>query len=364
MRLVWFGALALLHLLSACAAIPNDSATEAAPSEVLIEFFFATDRLHTGSPDPADAFGSERGSVSYGRGVVAIPVERARSQFADYTGRNVNYGMRTASTAVLRSLTGTPEENFFADLSHNTRTKPDKSVLVYIHGYGRRFATSARNAALVAYEVGYQGTPVVYSWPSKGSAAHYVADSTTVEWSTPHLRDFIRELAQRTDATAIHLVAHSMGNRALLKALSELVREPGQQETWKIGEIVLLAPDVDRAIFERDYAPQLLSAGARLTLYVSSMDIPLMASKQVHTYPRLGDARDGPFVLAGVETIDATAALSIVESHSYYRENPAVMADLHYLLSERRGARDRPTLERIDTRAGSYWRVRADWPPE
>ena len=362
MKRLWPFAVTLLPLLAACAALPSGR-EDAEPTEVLVDVFFATDRAHTDSSDPSKAFGGERGSISYGRGVVAIPIERSLSPFADHSVRNVSYRTITTPGAVLRSLYPMAEEPFFGDLSQRARSRPDKSVLVYIHGYSRRFATSLKNAATVAYELGYQGTPIVYSWPSKGSAAHYVADSTNVEWTTPHLRDFIRDLTHRTDAAKVHLVGHSMGNRALLRALSELAREQ-PQEKWKFGEIILLAPDVDRAIFERDYAPRLLSLGARVTLYISAIDIPLMASRQVHTYPRLGDARDGPFLHVGIETIDATAAQSLAESHAYYRQNAAVMSDLHYLLNEGRAAAERPTLTRVDTENGAYWKVIEDWLPE
>jgi len=67
---------------------------------------------------------------------------------------------------------------------------------------------------------------------------------------------------------------------------------------------------------------------------------------------------------AGVETIDATSAQSLAESHAYYRENAAVMSDLHFLLNEGRSAAERPTLTRVDTEAGKYWKVIEDWSPE
>jgi hypothetical protein len=34
-----------------------------------------------------------------------------------------------------------------------------------------------------------------------------------------------------------------------------------------------------------------------------------------------------------------------------------VQADLHYLLVERRGAGERPTLKAVDTEQGRYWRA-------
>ena len=53
----------------------------------------------------------------------------------------------------------------------------------------------------------------------------YTVDKTNVAWTVPHLKTFLLGIAQRSHAGAIHLIAHSMGNRALTSALRELALE-------------------------------------------------------------------------------------------------------------------------------------------
>ena len=137
----------------------------------------------------------------------------------------------------------------------------------------------------------------------------------------------------------------------------QLVDDADAKDGWKFGEILLIAPDLDRDIFERDVAPAIVQSPSRVTLYVSSVDVPLRISKSVNLYPRVGDASEEPFIFHGIDTIDASNVADVTIGHSYYRESPEVLKDLYYLLVQRRGADDRPTLEAVDTAKGRYWKI-------
>ena len=96
-----------------------------------------------------------------------------------------------------------------------------------------------------------------------------------------------------------------------------------------------------------------------MTLYVSSDDFPLMASAKVYQYPRLGDARYGPAIIKGIETIDVSDTVSMGSGHGYYEEDRETMEDLYYLINEGKGASDRPTLLEVETDEGTYWRLKS-----
>jgi esterase/lipase superfamily enzyme len=66
------------------------------------------------------------------------------------------------------------------------------------------------------------GAPIFYSWPSNGKTADYFKDETNITWSTPHLEEFLGLIAQKSGAERIHIIAHSMGNRAVCDALKAL----------------------------------------------------------------------------------------------------------------------------------------------
>lgn len=343
-------------VFSGCAVVPAEEAAQ--PTEALVDIMYATDRNVTGNTDVMTFYGEERGQLNFGVAQVAIRIDKSVSPFADYSIWNLRFKGGTSKKAELVRIEPLNNENFLSSLSNRIQKSADKSALVYTHGYSRKFARAAKTTAMLAYELRYQGIPVLYSWPSKGSPSAYLGDRTTIEWTVPNFYKFLKDLTLRTNVETIHVVAHSMGNQAFLAAFMRLLEDPEITANWKFGEIVLVAPDVDRGIFKRDIAPVIVQADSRITLYVSSIDIPLMASRSVNLYPRLGDARETPVIIKGIETIDASEAASLISGHTYYRESPEVLADLYYLINERRAASVRPTLEPVDSPAGRFWKIK------
>src|SRR5439155_22255307 len=105
--------------------------------------------------------------------------------------------------------------------------------------------------------------------PSRGGAGKYLADEQSVEFCVPDLEQFLTLIANTSGATKIHLIAHSMGNRALLRALSNL-RTAGHAPA-NLAEAVFTAPDVDRDIFTQ-LVTAVTALAQRTTLYASSRD--------------------------------------------------------------------------------------------
>jgi len=328
------------------------------PNEAVVNLWYATDRNVTGESDAKEFFGIERGKLSFGICQVGIDLNERITPFIDNTLWQLDTDKEQSAPTELRSIKTIPKAEFFTQMQQRLNASDEKSVLLYIHGYMRSFEMAAREAARLAYEISYPGIPVLYSWPSRNSLMNYMADVAGVDWSTTHLREFLEDLTLKTHGATIHVVAHSLGNRGLLNALVKLREESEKHNLpWKFGEIVLVAPDFDRATFVRDIAPVLVNSGSRITLYVSAVDIPLLASKMLSAYPRLGDGHDGPTVIPGIETIDATEAVGWASGHTYYRRNLQVLSDLHYLISDHMSAAERPTLKAVESPAGIYWKL-------
>jgi esterase/lipase superfamily enzyme len=94
--------------------------------------------------------------------------------------------------------------------------------------------------------------------------------------------------------------------------------------------------------------------GRRVTLYASSRDHALQFSKQENTAPRAGLA-DDILVLAGMDSIDATAVDTEMVGHFYYAENRSVLSDIFNLLRDASPADRRFGIHRIRRGAKSYW---------
>ncbi|MCB0434078.1 MAG: alpha/beta hydrolase, partial [Mangrovimonas sp.] len=194
------------------------------------------------------------------------------------------------------------------------------------------FADAAKRTAQISYDLKFDGEAVFYSWPSKESVAEYTRDESNIEWAQHDLELFLTDYISKSGAEEIYLVAHSMGNRGLTRAITNVIKEHPEYKE-KIKEIILAAPDIDADVFKRDIAPKMIQTIQKpITLYVSSDDLALKASKEVHGYARAGDSGDGLVVINGIETVDATGIDTSFLSHSYFADTSSIIADIFDLI--------------------------------
>jgi esterase/lipase superfamily enzyme len=242
-------------------------------------------------------------------------------------------------------------DNFFQDVHAKVTSSATKSAFVFIHGYNVSFEDAARRTAQMAYDLGFDGAPILYSWPSQGKTQEYPADEESVQWTVEHLRMFLIDVAQKSGAQRVQLIAHSMGNRALVNALDQLAET---HSTVKFREVVLAAPDIDADIF-RQLSAAIRSQSGRVTLYASSADLALTASQQFHKYARAGESGKNLMVLPGIDTIDATRVDTGFLGHSYFADNRSILADVFHLFRYDLPAQDRFGLQQKRWNQLSYW---------
>ena len=351
-------AIASLSLIVAACVSSPPRPTQSVPPQILVPVLYATDRVVEDPSDPEKYFGSGNANLSFGVATVALSTRKqGATRVADWSRWEARDTDATNRNELL-SVDPMAKGAFDQLLDRNAADSDDRSVLVYIHGYSRKFKTAAKNLAILAYEIDLRGVPVLYSWPSKGTPLAYEEDGVSLQQSTAHLQAFLRELVTERDVDTVHIAAHSMGNRGLLKALVELVENQDVNENWRFGEIVLFAPDVSEAAFRRNYLPLLRSLESRITLYVSGVDLPLRMSANKNSSKRIGDANERVFIGEGVETVDLTPVTQAIGAHSAYRGNSELQMDLYYLINRRLAADDRPTLDPVDSESGRYWSAR------
>ncbi|HEU4818824.1 alpha/beta hydrolase [Janthinobacterium sp.] len=325
----------------------------------VVKVYFATDRQRDVGKPPAQRFSGERnimegnGPLSYGSCDISIPRDHRMGQLESPSLWRLEFRDDPAKHVVVLSADVQDRDNYFAALKTQIRASAGKSAFIFIHGYNVTFEDAARRTGQMAYDLGFDGAPVFYSWPSRGEVASYTIDENNIEWSTPHITAFLADFLASTEAAQVYLVGHSMGNRGLARAVADLLAAQPQL-AQKITEIILSAPDIDAAIFKHDIAPQLAHARNPVTLYASSQDLALVASKAVHGYPRAGDSGAGMLIVAGVETIDATGVDTSFMKHSYFAEKRSALSDMFYLIRNQARA-DQRFLDPVDTPAGRYW---------
>jgi len=201
----------------------------------------------------------------------------------------------------------------------------------------------------------FDGAPILYSWPSQGELVEYTIDETNVAWTQPHFKAFLLAVARQSGATSIHLIAHSMGNRALTSALEDLADEM-RDSTHLFRQVVLAAPDIDADTFRQEIAPAIVKTADRVTLYASSLDEALALSKRVHGYPRAGESGEQLVVVPGVDTIDVSAVDTGLIGHDYYTDSSGVVADLVDVIQGALPPQKRPwLLPKQQADALTYW---------
>ena len=321
-----------------------------------VKVFYATDRLRTASQNPADIYGVRRDILSYGVCEVGIPRDHRMGELERPVVWRLEFREDPKKHVVLLSVEQQTKENFFRSIGERIKASSGSNAFVFVHGFNTSFAEAARRTAQMSYDLGFNGAPVFYSWPSQGTSSGYPVDETNVEWTQAHLKAFLEEFAKTTRAENIYLIAHSLGNRALTGALKDLYGENAQFR-GRFREVILAAPDIDADVFKRDIAPQIVTVNPTVTLYASSQDEALKVSKRFHGYARAGDSYEGLVLEPGIETIDSTDVKSSFLGHSYFAESNSIIADIFTLINSRKRADQRPGLRAIKAQGSMYWKI-------
>lgn len=327
------------------------------PDYAVVKTFFATDRNLTGKTKPDEMFGAIRSKIRYGACDVSIPRDHRLGELESPSIWRFEFREDPEKHVVLLGTTIFDKDKFFSDVAASMRQSTISNALVFVHGYNVTFEDAARRTAQISYDLCFKGAPVFYSWPSQGTTPDYFVDEQTIEWAEANLRSFLEDFFTRSDAQNIYLIAHSMGNRALSRAVASLLtNKPALRN--KLKEVILTAPDIDTDIFKRDIAPAFTASGQVVTLYASSKDLALVASKKVHGNPRAGDSGQGLVVVQGIETIDATNVDTNLLGHSYCFESKSVIADMYYLINYNLRAPQRFALSPVSAQEGQYWKLK------
>lgn len=302
-----------------------------------VRVFYGTNRAPTGDVKPALFYGQGRGDLQYGYLTVTIPEGHKEAEletqprWAEYTFRLSEMSTRRRYV-LLDQISPLSKDDFVRALRRQITDSHSKDLFIFVHGFNNTFEDAARRAAQMAYDLDFDGTPILYSWPSQGSATAYAADEATVGISGRKMADFIETVVGQSGAERIHVIAHSMGNRTLIEALQTFLAKRAPDKRQHIfGQIVFTAPDVDRDYFV-DAIESVRGAAERVTLYASDNDYALRSSQFLHGAPRAGTAGDVIIRLPGLDTIDMSAVPADALGHSYFAANSGAIYDIFRIL--------------------------------
>lgn len=213
--------------------------------------------------------------------------------------------------------------------------------VLYVHGFNISFEKGCRRALLLRQNADLDDRFLWFSWPSDGAVINYTRDESDLYWSVPDLAEAIVTLDSRFGTERVNVVGHSLGARGVVLALSEVAN---RHPDIRLGEVALLAPDMDFEIFAR-ILTRIRPIADSITVYVTEGDLPLALSEQLHGYPRLGEAGNDVSILEGVEVVDLSS-LPVWDptGHLYHIYDPVLGQDLSRLLKDGESAAQRPNL--------------------
>ncbi len=319
--------------------------------------WYATNRTASGNTEPARIYGADVASkLTYGRAVVTIPTTHKPGNIELPSIWRLEREPDPKRHFVLKSVSPSGLDAVRAEMKARLDGTDAKVVLLFVHGYNTDFSEAAMRTAQLAYDLRFSGVPMFFSWPSAAQTWAYLRDADAAQLSEGAFDQVLEDLAA-LPATDVYVVAHSMGTRIVTQVLKSRV-ERGRP-TKHLSELLLAAPDINAKLFRTVIAPKLAALErTRTTIYASSSDLALRASRTMHGFDRVGDTSGKVFVYEGMETIDASKASLVMRAfgHSYLMDSKSVLKDLHTIMRQRLPAKLRGLAETGKV-PEVYWRI-------
>lgn len=160
-------------------------------------------------------------------------------------------------------------------------------ILIYVHGFNTSQNDMLDRMAKIKAGVkaqGFNGAVIAYDWPSNGSVLAYGSDRRDAKKTAPYLvQDGILPLLGLSPKPRIHLIAHSMGAYAVLRAFSDFGDAAGAfSGRWGVDQVTFVSGDVDSAWLEKGAWGSLVlkHRSKRFTNYFSGQDRVLAVGEE------------------------------------------------------------------------------------
>lgn len=324
-----------------------------------ISVYYSTNRNIVNSREKTvRRFGNQvSDSLSYGKTRVVVPVSyHRRGNFE--SGDWWSFLSRKLDHLFFISEVEPLSKDAFLEVAGRTLADKKQDTILYVHGFNNKMEFAILRFAQFIYDIRFPGTPVAFSWPSEGTVKGYWRDEKKAAQSYKALALTLYRLIEQQQTQKdpakrgkIHLIAHSMGNRVLLRAIHELGTYLKDIEK-PFGHIVLAAPDVDLSDFVALF-PWVKYSSDSVSLYYSEEDKALLASQTLHSSKRLG--QDALFE-KGLINIDSTRVNTSLLGHDYFVSKSELLIDLDLLINLNLPPSERRTIWPAKRLGYDYWR--------
>lgn len=271
--------LAIASGLAACAPRPGSEVLQPVARAPMytdkVRLLVATTRERGSSTDP-DAYTAMRSaSLNYAALTVSIPKHHKPGdiEWPDQYPADPMYQFITTDRQVY------DERDFISEIRSQARRGGEEAgnVLVFVHGFNTRYEESVYRFAQVVHDSHFEGTAVLFAWPSRGSAPLYLADREASTYSRDYFEKALMDIASLPEVREVNILAHSMGSWLTVETLRQAKMKGHGNFGGKLGEVILAAPDLDVTVF-RTQLDVIGSLPRPMTVLISGDDKALALS--------------------------------------------------------------------------------------
>ncbi len=323
--------------------------------DVIYKVYYGTNRKYQKDSSKISFLDEKDDKIHYGLCSVKVPQKHQFGKIEKaWYEKLLSLDLDDSGKLSLKEIIPIDDENMYWNKINElfkVTTSAKKDVLLFIHGYNNSFEDAALRAAQLGFDLKISGVTAFFSWASKKKLLKYMSDEDAITLSENDIYHFIKKFAEQPEINQVHILAHSMGNRGLFRTLEKLKDD----EDIKFGQIILAAPDLHADLF-RANSDLYTKKAKRTTLYVST-DIPLSASKALHSNTRLGSSPPVT-VVDDIDTIQVSQKLTRYLTslgHTYFAEAESLLADIFILLQSDLAPGDRQRLKPMSSEGKSYW---------
>lgn len=280
-------------------------------------------------------YSAERAStVEYGKIFVEFPDEYFELLAKD--GWISRYFKSAETVLRLRPPIPMKREALISNMRDELRklSREDKVALIFLHGFNTTFVEAAQRTASIGYQLKMPVT-AFFSWPSAAgdeSARYYFTDFDLISLSEKLIAQFIADVVRGSGAQRVHLIAHSMGNEALLSLVDGPLKAAARKYKFRLGQIILAAPDVDKEALE-EKAKAYTEIAEGVTLYASTGDVALNFAKGFRPTRHRAGLLPPAVRAKGIEVIDVGAVNLGALGHAYVADELPVLHDMLELVT-------------------------------
>ncbi|MCU0561260.1 MAG: alpha/beta fold hydrolase [Desulfobacterales bacterium] len=330
-------------------------------------FFFVTNRRAEKTDGPVEErFGAARqDELKFGYFDVAIEPTLGLGMLINPTEWFQNEEIK------LKAVRELEREEFTGQLQSLVDKSPQRSLLVVVHGFREAFPSALRKTTFLGHVLDINSPVLLFDWPgNQGSTPNgYRRAQAIAKESAPDLARTIELTVRDIRPERLWLIANSMGGQVVVDAFRVLYDQADLADAQtEIENVVLTAPDIDYNEFDEKFRNALEALARTTTIYVSSNDRALLASRILNRGRRRGESTldsrriesaarvvDEDPAAEGVTVVDVTPVNRTRNFHNFSLETPEFFDDLFLRLTNAETPRSR-LIYSVEAPNGTiYW---------